>query len=118
MNVAELYQDVERQESAEVSFGIGWLDSPALEHEPCRLAYMVETGELFTVGRSGAAEIIGQFPIETCGVCHGEGCFSCVETGKSRYWVEQTLQGWEAQVDQPFGLRWVRRRVARFRFQP
>lgn len=111
MNLTELYRDEVRASSAELDFGVDWLEAPGGEHVPARVAYIFATGEVYLADRRGVVEILATFPVERCRGCAGAGCDRCVDTGFARDRVEIALEGWETHVAGPYGVRWLRRRL-------
>jgi hypothetical protein len=116
VNLAELYDDVARAHSPELSFGVEWLDRRGLPDAiHTRVIYLIETGELVAHGRDGRVEVLATFPLERCRRCRGAECVLCLESGWSTALVEETLEGWERHAAAPFGFDWLRRRTRPFR---
>lgn len=115
-SIGELYADESRATSPEVDFGVHWRDAPEPVGVRSRVSYLLTTGELYrhSLDGSGDVEILAKFPVEPCRTCRGDrrGCDVCLHTGVSRDQVEQVLEGWELHAEGPYGVGWLRRRLA------
>ena len=107
MNIEEFYDaDPRRRSSDEVNLGREWLDGSGRRYE---LNWVVDTGELYLMGEPaepvemdalGDAWVqdlpVDQIKVEILG--------SIAERSE----LESTLAGWEAAMDEPDGVAWIR----------
>ena len=107
MDIEGFYDaDPRRRASDEISFGRDWLDADGQRFE---LNWVVDTGELYLMGEPaepvemdalGDAWVqdlpVDQIKVEILG--------SIAERSE----LDSTLAGWEAAMDEPYGVAWIR----------
>jgi len=110
MDIEQFYDaDPRRRESEEVEFGREWSDAKGLRTE---LSWVAATGELYAMAEP--SEPVFMDPIGDTRVPELPTELVTVEilaviTDRAR--LDRALAGWEAEMEKPDSLAWVRGRI-------
>lgn len=110
MDIAGFYDaDPRRRASDEVSLGRDWLDADGQRFE---LIWVVDTGELYLMGEPAEPvemDALGDAWVQDLPVDQIK--VEILATIADRADVDSTLAGWEAAMDEPDGVAWIRQAI-------
>lgn len=113
VNVGEFYDDVRRRFSSETAYGLRWRSS-ADPGVLFGLHWVEDTREIYVLREPQSQWVVNHF---------GDAFPTSLGIRDDAYWVEilgwaeseeilnEALDGWQAQMDQPDSLQWVRARL-------